>query len=363
MTAMKLAWASALLALSAFAADDGANVILTTRRAGRVEIFDAGTLQPLGTIGVDPLAESVTPSPDGRTLFIAQAMRSIPNSCCALFALNLESREMCFLREPAMSATPSPDGRKLFFQRGNTGIDVLDAKSFAPLPTIKGPGVYRLHPSPDGRWLMGTTTWKGPAVDIFDLARNAMVRRIGVPLEVSMGLWSGNRFLLYGFDGRQGLLWSLTPDSTTLSPPVKVALPDLAGNCQPPALTLSAGGDHLFLYELFGGKSDRRAQCGAQIPGGVFEIDPSTGAVLSHIAPSLYFGRLAVSADGAHLYGIAISGGWTGIRLVELERKSGQVVAEEALDDDVWNIATARIPAALLPRGYITSSSCSERVQ
>src|ERR1017187_6103973 len=94
---MRLLWVLAVLAVSALAADDGQNVILATRRAGRVEVFDAATLQPLGMIGVDPLAESIAASPDGHTLFIAQAMLSIRNSCCGLFALNLDSKEMCFL--------------------------------------------------------------------------------------------------------------------------------------------------------------------------------------------------------------------------------------------------------------------------
>jgi hypothetical protein len=85
--------------------------------------------------------------------------------------------------------------------------------------------------------------------------------------------------------------------------------------------------------------------------------------VLSHLAPSSYFGRLVASADGEHLYGIVISGSWTGIRLVEIERKSGDVVAEQRLEDDVWNIATARIPAGLVPRGYVTPAACSKPVQ
>jgi hypothetical protein len=360
---MRLLWVFAVLVSSALAADDGQNVILATRRAGRVEVFDAGTLQPLGTIGVDPLAESIAASPDGHTLFIAQATPSRPNSCCGLLALNLDSKEMCFLRAPALRSTPSPDGRKLFLQRGNVGIDVFDAKTLVRLPTIKAPGNYTLQPSPDGRWLMGTTNWKGPAVDIFDVAAGAMVRHIDVPYESSSGAWAGDRFLLYGFDGHQGALWTLTPDSTTLGSAIKIAIPDIAGNCQPLVQNLAVGGDHLFLYELFGGKLDRRDNCRTKVPGGVFEIEASTGAVLTHLASSLSFGRLTVSADGEHLYGIGISDRWTGIRLVEVERKTGDVVAEQRLEDDVWNITLARIPAGLVPRGYVTPAACSKPLQ
>jgi len=357
---MKLLWVFAVLVFSAFAADDGQNVILATRRSGRVEVFDAGTLQPLGTIGVDPLAESISSSTDGRTLFITQQMQSVRNSCCALFALNLENKEMCFLREPVIKAPSSPYGQKLFFQRGAVGIDVFDAKTFARLPTIKAPGNYALHPSPDGRWLMGITNWKGPAVDIFDVAAGAMVQHIELPNQSSSGAWAGNHYLLYGFDGHQGTLWMLTPESTSLGAGLQVAIPDVPGNCQPH--NLAVGGEHLFLYELYGGKLDARDDCGTKAPGGVFEIEAARGTVISHLAPSLNFGRLAVSADGEHLYGISISGGWTGIRLVEIERKTGEVVAEQRLEDDVWNIATARIPAGLVPRGYVIPAACSKPV-
>jgi len=353
----------AVLICSALAADDGQNVILATRRAGRVEVFDAGTLQPLGTIGVDVLAESIAASPDGRTLFIAQQSPSHRNGCCGVFGLNLESKEMCLVREPALRSTPSPDGTRLFLQRGNIGIEVFDAKTLARLPTIKAPGVYALHPSPDGRWLMGTTNWKGPAVDIFDIAAAAMVRHIDVPYESSSGAWAGDRFLLYGFDGHQGSLWTLTPESTTLGSAVKIAIPNIAGDCQPLVQNLAVGGDHLFLYELFGGKVDRRDHCATKVPGGIFEIEASTGAVLSHLVPTSYFGRLAVGADGEHLYGIGISDRWTGIRLVAIERKSGDVVAEQRLEDDVWNITAARIPSGLVPRGYLIPAACSKPLQ
>jgi len=358
---MSHTWVSVVLAFSAFAADDARDVVVATRRAGRVEIFDAGTLQPLGTIGVEPLAESIQPSPDGRTLFIAQAMRSIPNSCCGLFALNLETREMCFLREPAMRSTPSPDGRKLFFQRGNVGIEVQDARTFKRLSTIQAPGVYALKPSPDGRWLLGITNWKSPAVDIFDLTTNAMTRHIEIPQLSSSGGWVGDRFLLYGFDGHEGSLWTLTPSSTSLGEAVKVgAFPALPQNCQPYGANLAVSGGHSFLYELFGGKGDSGDNCGGRIPGGVFEIDASTGAMLTHLLPGMNFGRLAVSGDGEHLYGIVISQGWTGVRLVDVERKSGEVIAERSLEDDVWNIALARIPSSLVPSGYSTPAACSK---
>src|SRR5262245_56468396 len=117
-----------LLALSSglVTAADPQDVIVATRRAGRVEILDNATLRPLGTIAFNPLAESVAASPDGRTLFLNQAMPSRPNTCCGLYALDLENRSLRFLIDPSLRSTPSPDGRRLFVNRGNAGIDVID---------------------------------------------------------------------------------------------------------------------------------------------------------------------------------------------------------------------------------------------
>jgi hypothetical protein len=48
------------------------------------------------------LAESVVASPDGRRLFVAQALPADEHSCCALFALDLRAKSLCPLIEPAL---------------------------------------------------------------------------------------------------------------------------------------------------------------------------------------------------------------------------------------------------------------------
>jgi hypothetical protein len=99
------------------------------------------------------------------------------------------------------------------------------------------------------------------------------------------------------------------------------------------------------------------------VPGGLFEIDADSGAVLSHLQAALNFGRVAMSPDGERLYGIVISGGWSGARLVEIDRGSGDIVAEQNLESDVWNIAFAAIPENLVPRGYIIPGACTKPLQ
>jgi hypothetical protein len=60
------------------------------------------------------------------------------------------------------------------------------------------------------------------------------------------------------------------------------------------------------VYEIFGDKLDRRDRCNQSIPGGIYEIDPASGAVVSHLAPAVQFSRLVASHDGRSLYGIEI---------------------------------------------------------
>ena len=99
---------------------------------------------------------------------------------------------------------------------------------------------------------------------------------------------------------------------------------------------------------------DRRDQCNQAIPGGVYEVDPSSGAIVSHLAPALQFSRLVAAHDGRSFYGIDIgSSQWMSPRLVKIDRESGVVLAERVLDDGVWNLSLAAIPADLVPRQTI----------
>jgi hypothetical protein len=154
-------------------------VVVAAGRAGTVHFFDA-ELAPMGTIGVNPLLESVSASPDGRRLYIAQESQMKPGSCCGLFSLDLETKKMCFLTEPSLYGAVSPDGRFLFSQ-GARGVEVFNATTLLRLQRMKGPGAYNLQPSPDGRWLLGVTNSPQPSVDVFDLKGGAMVRQVPIP--------------------------------------------------------------------------------------------------------------------------------------------------------------------------------------
>lgn len=355
-------------------------VILATQRNRRLHVFDAATLEPLGHFAVGNLAHTVSPSPNGRTLFIEQAMPSDPNGCCALFALDLETRKMCRLIEPSGLGVVTPDSQRLFIQRGNVGIDVFNAQTLVRMPTVATPNQYRLYPSPDSRWLFGITTGvngQGPSLDVFDLKQAMLIRRLPFPKDLPSfeklrqstwawpdGAWLGDHFYLYAHDGKQANLWPVTPGTTTLSSSIKLPLPDLADIDQPILHSLRAAGERLFLYEQFGTKIDRRRNY-RKVTGGLFVIEPRSGKVIAHLAPSIEFARLIVSPDGRRLYGIA-SGptDWRGpVRLIQLDATSGAVITERTLEDDVWFISLAALPKSLVPTGEVRPIPCQAREQ
>src|SRR5262245_37513418 len=238
-------------------AGDRREVIVTTQRNRRLHVFDASNLQPLGYFTVNDNAHSVVASPDGLKLFLEQPAPPDVNGCCALFALDLITHKLCKLVFPSSLGVPTPDGRWLFTQRGNIGIEVFDAKTLARLPRIDAPGLYRLLPSPDSRWLFGITYSQrghGPALDIFDIENKVLVRRLPAPEGLlPKGILLGDQFFLYAYDGNQGNLWKVTPETTKLDAPLKITLPDSSPENRAIHHTLIAGGKHLFLYEGFGG--------------------------------------------------------------------------------------------------------------
>jgi hypothetical protein len=342
-------------------------VILATQRNRRLHVFDANSLQPLGSFTVNNNAHSVIASPDGLRLFIEQPAPPDVDGCCALFSLDLITHQLCKLVFPSSLGVPSPDGRWLFTQRGPIGIEVFDAKTLARLPTIDAPGLYRLLPSPDSQWLFGTTYSQrghGPSLDIIDIEKKVLVRRLPIPHDLlPQGVWLGDQFYLYAYDGNQGNLWKVTPETTELDTPVKITFPDLSIERQLIHHGLIAGGRHLFLYEGFGGKIDRRRDNGPAIPGGIFSIEPSSGKIISHLARTVHFAMVFAGTDGRWLYGID-SGltGWRGpIRLLKLDASNGEVIAERALERDVWFITLARLPMSIIPLGEVEPKLCESR--
>ncbi|HXG68923.1 MAG TPA: hypothetical protein VNO70_27740 [Blastocatellia bacterium] len=329
-------------------------------RTSRLYALDPDTLEPLGHFTINGSLHSLTASPDGSKLFF-EAIPNGSNGCCVLFALDLATRKVCRLIHPSGPAVVTPDGRWLFTQRGNVGIEVFDAKTLARQPTIGAPGGYDMRPSPDSRWLFGTTNWQVPSLDIFDLQSRSFYRHLPIPGGLhGRGVWLGDDYYLFAYDGKQGNLWKVSPHTEALGASLTVALPHTGGNDPPILHLLTPVGERLFLYELFGYKLDRRYKLGESVPGGVFAIDPSSGKVLGHFAPSAHFGRLMGSADGHWLYGVD-SGRlqWQGpVRLLKLDAESGEIMAERELATDPWAMAVATLPERFVPQGEVKTSSC-----
>ena len=351
-------------ALTQSSANDLREVIVATRRKSRLHVFDASNLQPLGYFTVNENAHSVVASADGLKLFLEQPAPPDVNGCCALFSLDLATHKLCKLIFPSSLGAPSPDGRWLFTQRGNGGIEVFDAKALVRLPRIDATGLYQLLPSPDSRWLFGVTYSQrshGPAIDIFDIENKVLVRRLPTPEGLlPRGIWLGDQFFLYAHDGNQGNLWKLSPESTKLDSPLKITFPGSSPGERSIPTNLTAGGEHLFLYEGFGGKGARGPDDGQEIPGGIFSIEPSSGKIVGQFARSDHFARVVADKDGRFLYGIDPGkSDWRGpVRLLKLDATDGAIVAEHALEEDVWFFSLAKLPASVIPQGAVQPKPC-----
>ena len=332
-------------------------VLLAAHRAGRVEVLNVDTLQPLGSIVVPPLADRVTGASKG-VLFLRAGLSPDFRGCCALYALDLKTRNMTKLLQPVSGFTVSPDARHIVTQRGNTGIEVFDARTLQPEPSIPrsiAPGIYGLSFSPDGHLLFGTSNFPSPAVDILDFNERKLVRRLPLPEEFAIrGAWVDGDYYVYGYRQATGELWRVKADDSELKMPVKIDLPDLAPECELHDQGVRAVGDRLLVFELFGGKGDRRGACRKNIPGGAFLVDPKTGKQIAHITPELHFAQLISTEDGAELYGIDLaSAGWTSVAVVRLNATTGQIIATQKLSSDVWFIDLVNIPEELLPHGQL----------
>jgi hypothetical protein len=109
-----------------------------------------------------------------------------------------------------------------------------------------------------------------------------------------------------------------------------------------------ASGGRLVIYDQFGLKSD--GACA--VLGGFVVTDPSTGTVTDRFASDMSFRQMVGSSDGLYLYGLEVgSPAWRRVRIVKIEARTGQVVAEKSLDPDVWYLTTGQIPDEI--RGHL----------
>ena len=336
-------------------------VLLAAHRAGRVDVLNPATLQSLGSVKVLPLADGVASAPGG-FIFLREGLAPDFDGCCALYALDLKTRNMTKLLEPVSGVIVSPDGKHVITQRGNVGIESFDASSLQREPGIArsiAPGVYGLGFSPDGRLLFGASNFPAPTLDMLDFSERKLLRRFTLPHGFTIvGAWVGNDYYLYGYRKGSGQLWRVKADSFALETPVKITFPDPAQECELREQAVLGASGHLFLYEVFGSKGDRRVGCATKVPGGVFSIDPQAGRILAHLASDLHFAWLISGADGKELYGVDVKDtNWTSVGLVRLDAATGETLARRDLVSDVWFITLATIPTEVLPLGQVEAAT------
>ncbi len=336
-------------------------VLLAAHRAGRVEVLDPITLQSLGTIKVLPQANGITSDRTG-ILLLREGLTPDFQGCCALYAVDLKTREMTKLLEPTSDVAVSPDGQHVVTQRGNVGIEAFSLHTLQREPAIPrsiAPGFYTLSFSPNGRLLFGVSNFPMPVLDIFDFDRRKLVQRFTVPQDLTvLGAWVSNAHYLYGYRKGTGQLWQVKTDNSALEGPVKIDFPDLASECKMQEQEMFGTAGRLFLYELFGAKGDRRDGCAREIPGGLLSVDPQTGGTLAHLAPDIHFASLISGADDKELYGIDVRDtSWTSVDLVRLNAITGEVLARRNLTSDVWSIDLATVPSELVPSGPVEATT------
>jgi hypothetical protein len=341
-------------------------VLLAAHRAGGVDVLDPNTLESLGSIKVLPQANGVTSDRTG-VLFLNEGLAPEFEGCCALYAVDLKTREMTKLLEPVSNVVVSPNGQHVLAQRGNVGIEAFNVHTLRREPAIPrsvAPGVYTLRFSPDGRLLFGVSNFPH-TLDIFDFDQRKLVQRFTVPQDLSaLGAWVSNAYYLYGYRKGRGQLWRVKSDNSALEGPVNVDFPDLASDCETQVQAMVGAGGQLFLFELFGAKGDRRGGCARDVPGGLLSIDTQTGMILARFAPEFHFASLIPGANGKELYGIDVRDTtWSSVGLVRLNAITGEVLARRNLNADVWFLDLTIAPRDLVPTGPVeaTTSSVNSR--
>jgi hypothetical protein len=315
---------AAILASVALQAQDANRYIIAARRAGAIEVIDPTSLATIAHIHFDLPAKStglngVSASPDGTKIYVEGPIRSGPgaNGCCVLYAIDLAT--MHTRQVAGIGGTAS---RARFVTSDGVTYQVAPLSSSEPRAT-------------------------NGAVNLYDPAQGKFVPYVAPP-DLGQGWWQNgirvdDQFVFYAAnnDGSAARLWSISPDGTQVSVPVD-EFAHVPGCSSSPGTGLEGAGDKLFLYETFGWINDRRTQCSG-VPGGAWIVDPSSGELLAHIAPDLYFSELVANPEGGELYGLSVGDpNWRGgVELVRIDAQDGAILQSRVLESDFWRIAFA----------------------
>lgn len=340
-------------------------VLFALQRSERLHAFDAETLKHLGHFVTGPLGDALAARLDGRRLFLLQQSSNNPLSCCSLRALELATREMCWMTDFAAGEITIAGGLVA------AGQSVFDAQTLARVPIPRGFfSAFVARPSADGRHTASID--RGPVLAFTNTASRTR-RELPIPEAARPGDWVGDRYLLIAAGQGTGRLWSVSPADTALPEPRALILPD----ADPRFHKTFAVGSDLVSYERFGGHMmiDRRRERAVflePVPGGALVI-PSVGGKARRIAKNIYFTSLVAGQDGPSLYAVEAGppeGPAKPVRLLRLDVQTGKVTMSVVLNDaalfpdaafDVWSLAFASVPENLIPRGEVHLSACRAR--
>jgi hypothetical protein len=333
-----------LLACSTVSAQDTKQFVLAGSRGGVIELIDPTSLETLGRLHIDLPPKGVglngvSASVDVSTIYVEGPIAGNPRGCCSVYSIDLATLQM----NQAVSIPGSPS---------------IPGSRSPSRAEIKEMSNDRLQRSPDGHWLFGVRSFRGPTLDVYDLVQGSIVRQL-TPKGLEgdwhpSGTWSGDQFYFYAskYDGSSARLWTVSPDTIDLGAGVAVEPFAQVPDCHPNSFALeeiAAAGNNLFAYEAFGFIGDRRGECSNPVPGGAWLIDPSTGQSLRHVAPDLHFSALIPDrGEKPVLYGLSSGGpNWEfPVQIVRIDARDGQVLQSRTLDTDRWNISIAALRMA-----------------
>jgi len=331
---------AAFLACSALFGQDLRTLILAANRSGNVEFIDPASLITVGRLHFDLGPHSaglngVSASADGAFLYVEAPAQNEANACCVLYSVDLATLQM-----KQVASIPGTRSRTEFF-----GVPFEMAQD-------------RLLVSADRHWVFGVTSFRGPALDMYDAVAKKIVRQLTPPALSGdwwpAGAWAGDQFHLYTANAAgEGRLWTISPATTELGAGLPVSSFGQVTGCSDASRSIVASSGNVFLYETFGFKVDRRNECSGPVPGGAWLVDINTGKLIRQIASDLHFSDLISDPATSQLYGLSLEDvQWASPRLVQINQNDGSVLKSRPLDPGFSRVAMARV--RLAPSGEVT---------